>query len=211
MATNIKATQKWTQKTSGGLNVVLFDRKFSIGKMTDQHWLTDKKLKKGSDVKIFCEDKTYECHKIILSLQSEVFERMLDSNMAESKSGEIKIKGTSATTLEAILNFLYNENLDKNEITGDLLIAADFYMIQDLVTLCLQHLKANLTDQNATEVMISAYKTNQKELFRLACSYVAKKMVEGLTLKKEALEKMKEEDPELAIEMMSEAMFNCKL
>ena len=104
----------------------------------------DKKLtqklfldKKFSDVKIFCEDKTFECHKAVLCLQSEVFERMLANNsMAESISGEIKATETSAITLEALLYFLYNENLDGSKITGDLLIAADYYMVHPLVNFC---------------------------------------------------------------------------
>ena len=45
-----------------------------------------------SDVKIFCQDKIFNCHKLILACQSKVFKTMLlDSNMAESISGEVKV------------------------------------------------------------------------------------------------------------------------
>ena len=174
----------------------------------------DKKLgrklfldKEFCDVKIFCEDKILDCHKVVLSLQSEVFERMLaNNNMAESTSGEIKATVTSAITLEALLYFLYNDNVDENKITGDLLIAANYYMVSGLVSLCVSHFTSNLTDKNAADVMVAAYKTNQKELFGLACGFVQRLKVP--ILETEAWEKMKKKDPNLACEMMAEAMFN---
>ena len=61
---------------------------------------------------------------------------------------------------------------------------------------------------NATEIMTSAYLTNQKELFQLACRHVHKRRLEGQTLEKEAWENLKKENPQLAMEMMTEAMFN---
>ena len=70
--------------------------------------------KKFCDVKIFCEDKIFESHKLVLCLQSEFFKGMLaDNNMVESKSREIKVTET-LDTFEALLYFLYNDNLDEN-------------------------------------------------------------------------------------------------
>ena len=63
---------------------------------------------KGSDVKIYCEDQVFDCHKFVLSNQSEVFRMMLTSNdTIEATSGEIKIKDISVTTLNNLLVFLY--------------------------------------------------------------------------------------------------------
>ena len=75
-----------------------------------------------------------------------------------------------------------------------------------LVSLCVSHFTSNLTEKNAAEVMVAAYKTNQKELFRLACTFI--KRLNVPILKTEAVEKMKKKDPKLACEMMTEAMFN---
>ena len=87
---------------------------------------------------------------------------LANNNMAESTSGEIKATETRAVALEALLYFLYNENLDETKITFDLLVAADYYIVPDLVNLCVSHFTSNLTDKNAAEVMVAAYKTNQK-------------------------------------------------
>ena len=175
-----------------------------------QKLFLDKEL---CDVKIFCQDKVFECHKLILSLQSEVFKRMLaNNNMAESTSGQIEATETSVSTLEDLLYFMYNDNLDEDKINADLLIAADYYIVSGLVNLCVSHLTSNLRDQNATEIMIAAYLTNQKELFGMACRYVHKQRLDHVQIMETgAWEKMKKKDPNLALEMMTEVMFHNKL
>ena len=82
-------------------------------------------------------------------------------------------------------------------------------MVHHLVNFCVNYFTENLTDKNAIEVMISAYKTNQKELFHLACKFVRR--YEVPMVETEAWEKMKEKEPNLALEMMTEAMFHIKL
>ena len=45
------------------------------------------------DLKIICKGKTFECHKNVLSCQSDVFKTMfLNMNTDEAKSGQVKIK-----------------------------------------------------------------------------------------------------------------------
>ena len=75
-----------------------------------------------SDVKIHCDGKVFNCHKIILSGQSEVFKNMLvENDFIESTSGEIKIINISATAMENLLFFIYHEDLDGSKITGQFL------------------------------------------------------------------------------------------
>ena len=52
-----------------------------------------------SDVKIHCDEKVFNCHKIILSGQSEVFKKMLSGNNIEATSGKIEITDVSAIPL----------------------------------------------------------------------------------------------------------------
>ena len=53
-----------------------------------------------SDVKIQCDGKVFNCHKIVLSGQSEVFKKMLvENDFVEATSGEIKITDTPAQGL----------------------------------------------------------------------------------------------------------------
>jgi hypothetical protein len=97
------------------LNKQAFQRPFnlSLGKrLSEKMYLNDE----FSNVKILCDDKTFPCHKVILSNQSEVFKSMLSDgcgSMIEASTGEIKIKDISADTMESLLYFLYfdHENL----------------------------------------------------------------------------------------------------
>ena len=69
-----------------------------------------------SDVKIFCEDKIFDCHKTILCCQSEVFKGMLmNEKMVEAVTGEIRIKDISAKTMKDLLYFIYHDDLDKTK------------------------------------------------------------------------------------------------
>ena len=58
-----------------------------------------------SDVKILCNGKVFDCHKVILS-QNEVFKTMLvDQKMLEKSSGEVKITDVPADAMESLLYF----------------------------------------------------------------------------------------------------------
>ena len=63
------------------------------------------------DLKIICDEKTFECHRNVLCCQSDVFETMLLGNMAEAKSGIVKIDDFKAEVIETLLYFLYHEEV----------------------------------------------------------------------------------------------------
>ena len=177
-----------------------------------------------SDVKIYCEGKIFNCHKLILSGQSKVFKTMLSNNdMVEATSGEIKIVDTPAYVMIRVLFYIYHEYLDPTMfyihyeklepiepkmIAHELLMAADKYDIPDLVNICIKFMKGNLNDQNVVKVMTSAYLTHQKELFRMACNFVFKRGADNQFVQTEAWKEFKNKDPMLATKMLEEAMFN---
>ena len=90
-------------------------------------WLYDEK--ELVDVNILCNGKTFECHKIVLSSQSEVFKTMIRyKSMIEKKSGIMKIDENDfgSDTMDHLLYYLYHEKVnDAKIITTDLLMAAD--------------------------------------------------------------------------------------
>ena len=162
-----------------------------------------------SDVKICCEDQMFNCHKLILGGQSKVFKNMLFNNdMVEATSGEIKIVDTPANVIKRVLFYIYHEFLEPTMITHDLLVAADRYDIQDLVNICVNFMKENLNDLNVVKIMTSAYLTNQKELFRMACKFVFKQGADDQIAPIETWKEFRKKDPMLATKMLEEAMFN---
>ena len=166
-----------------------------------------------SDVKITCESKVFDCHKVILSCQSDVFKGMFNETEKklsfEAISGKVNITDISSVTLETMLYYIYHNSLDKEKINGDLLKAADKYMITGLIRICVNHLESNLTVGNAIEVMIAAYSSNQKELFGSACKFIAKNRGDEKFVKT-PWEEMKKKEPTLALQMMSEAILPLK-
>ena len=159
-----------------------------------------------SDVKIICEDKVFDCHKLILS-QSDVFKSMLiESKMLEQSSREVKITDFPATAIESLIYYFYHDDFPEAKITINLLLAAHKYNVSELISICLNYLKANLNEQNAVEVMTKSYLIN-KDLF-----YAARKCVQGCqnngkTVDIEALEELKKINPTLAWEIVCHAFF----
>jgi len=166
-----------------------------------------------SDVKIYCEDEIFDCHKFVLSGQSEVFKTMLiDNEMTEARTGEINITDISANTMKDLLFFLYNGKLDDSKITGQLLIAAKKYEILHLIHVCVQCMMENLTRENVVNVMISAYLIDQKILFGHACQFIfsissPKNQVKDKIIETNDWKDLKEKNPILACKMMEEALF----
>jgi len=159
-------------------------------------------------VKIFCEEKTFDCHKLVLASQSEVFKSMLiTSNMSETTSGEIRITDISAYTIHNLLFFLYHGELGRTKITGSLLVAAEKYELLDLVSYCVKTLMENLNEENVVDAMISAHLVNQKALFHHAAKYIFKSNLKDKMKKTDQWKDFQRMYPTQALEMLTSAIF----
>ena len=123
---------------------------------------------------------------------------LIDSNMVEAETGEIKIPDVSPDTMEDFLFFIYHDTLDKTKISGDLLVVADKYNVTALSKFCVNYFDNNLTESNAVDVMNSAYLTNKKELIGKACKFVFKHKLIG----DEDWQDMKKNNPSYAFEVL---------
>jgi len=160
-----------------------------------------------TDVKIFCEKKTFDCHKLVLASRSEVFKSMLiTSKMSETTSGEIKITDITADTMHNFLFFLYHGGLDPTKITGSLLMAAEKYEVLDLVSYCVKTLTESLNEENVIDVMISAHLVNQKTLFYRASQYIFKNSLKEKIKKTDQFKDFQKMYPAQALEMLTSAM-----
>ncbi len=66
--------------------------------------LADFRRKKGTcDVTIFCEDHWFPVHGFVLRMRSDVFAAMLDTDMKEKRSGQIKVKDVKPKIMEALI------------------------------------------------------------------------------------------------------------
>ena len=153
------------------------------------------------DLKIICGGKILECHKNVLCCRSDVFDVMfLNDEMIEAQSREVKINDIQADTMETLLYFLYHDQ-DAKMINGKLLCAAHKYNILELMEVCTEFLKNNISIENATEVVVSAHLTNQKDLFEIASNFIYEN--KGKVTKTIAWEEFKKSNPTMAIDIFS--------
>merc|ERR1719219_479558 len=95
------------------------------------------------------------------------------TKMVESESGEVKIEDVRTDTMETMIYFIYHDKvLDEKMINPDLLILAERYNIQPLTAVCVEYLRANLSVENALDVLVSADLTDKKALFDVATQFV---------------------------------------
>jgi hypothetical protein len=151
------------------------------------------------DVKILCNGKTFKCHKIVLSCQSEVFKTMIkNKSLTEKKTGIMKIEENdiSSDVMDQLLYFLYHEKVKNAKmINTDLLLAADKYNIQGLLDECCKYFESKLSLQNALDILVLAETTNQNNLFETASRFVGKNL--GNLEKSNAYQEMVNENPKM--------------
>lgn len=129
--------------------------------------LTEELFRTGkfSDIKIKVAGKEFHVHRCILSLASEVFERMFSSDMLETRSNTLEISDLSDEICEEMLRFIYCNEIHHLETNAhDLLYAADKYAIESLKLLCIQSLIETFTYETAAEMLVRANIYNSKLL-----------------------------------------------
>ena len=89
-----------------------------------------------ADLEFITEDRTFYVHRAVLAARSEHFSRMLHSGMIESITGQVHIPDSSAEVIEQLLFYLYTGSLPFLSDYNDLLVVADKYQIDSLVSLC---------------------------------------------------------------------------
>lgn len=115
--------------------------------MLDEELLTDFEI-------ITSDRQTIKVHKTILAARSPVFLAMLTSDLEETNTSQVTIKDVNAATMRELLRFVYGneiENLD--DISHDLVIAADKYHIEQLKRICLSSVTLSLSSANVFEAL----------------------------------------------------------
>ena len=155
------------------------------------------------DMKVICNGKTFQCHKVVLASQSDVFSTMfLNMEMTEAKLGEVKIDDFKAETIETLMYYFYNQKVkDISLINTDLLLIAEKYNISSLLKICSGHLQRSLSPENALDVLLTAHLTNQEDFFNAASKFVY--MYKGKLAKTTAWIKMKETNSVMINDILS--------
>jgi speckle-type POZ protein len=111
-----------------------------------------------ADVALSTKTKTFLAHKSVLAARSRVFQAMFHAEMVESKQNAVEISDFEDDVVKAMLEYMYSgETPSLSEKAPDLMQIAEKYELMGLKEDCEHAIAANLTIENAAEVLVLAH------------------------------------------------------
>lgn len=130
-------------------------------KLIDNQCHFEKFAPASSDFTIFVQEvssmKEYHVHKYVLAAQSEVFANVFNSDSPLHKSGKMRIKEFSSTTVSAFLRFIYTGVIPIDVNAIELFTMATKYKVESLKLLAEEMVMRVLEGENAQEVFNLAH------------------------------------------------------
>ena len=136
----------------------------------------EKEVHRFCDFTLECEDQEIPVNRLLLAARSPVFSAMFSENFQEAKTGCTSVKDVDLKSLEALVKFCHTDNLDKDDLTTDLLAAANKYTIQEVVEKCEKHLSLTLSVENAIDYFLVASLHEAKKLRTDAKKFITKNL-----------------------------------
>ncbi len=122
---------------------------------------------------ITADDEEIPVHKIILATRSEVFGRMMESQLKEGEAKKAKIDDISSTALKEFLRYLYCGRINNiDSIAAELIYAAEKYDLKDLKPLCVLSLMKTISVEGAVDTLILSDLHNELSLKQFALEYI---------------------------------------
>ena len=125
---------------------------------------------------ITCQGDEFHFNKTLLSMISEVFEKMIqDSDSKEAHNNSVEIDDFPPSTIVKFQKVAFESEIAKNEdFTPDLLLFAQKYLIMPLVERCKKHLINSLTHDNIFEIIKVAYLIDDDNMLKTASEFFSK-------------------------------------
>ena len=153
----------------------------------------------NSDVQFQIGDKMFHAHKLILTQRSPVLAAMFRHDMQERANNIVKIEDVEPETFQALLQYLYTDEIDTTANTcKSLLIAADRFSIPSLKLNCENALIDQLTTATCCELLMFADSHEALNLKKAAKDFIVKSSVE--VKKTDGWLKISNERPQLVLE-----------
>ena len=142
------------------------------------------------------EGKEFKAHKNVLSAASPFFVKLFQSEMREKEEGVIRFEEISELILAEVLKFIYTGTVEINETNAsDLIIAAEYLLIEGLKTKSGRYLEQQMTSSNCISTFRLAEKYRCEELVANSTKFILDNLAsvaeseEFLNLKAEEVEK----------------------
>ncbi|KAJ3699044.1 hypothetical protein LUZ61_002749 [Rhynchospora tenuis] len=139
----------------------------------------------GADVTFEVNGQTFNAHKCILAMRSQVFRAQFFGPLKEKSGTVIKIEDMEAPVFESLLHFLYSETIpefeEKNvsenkhntELAQHLLVAADRYDLEWLKKICENILHVSIEMSNVVPLLSLAERHNCTHLKTACLKFIA--------------------------------------
>lgn len=128
---------------------------------------------KFGDVVFNVGDRQLHAHKCILTVRCPIFASMFDHDVVEARESSVDIADISYEVFRETLRFIYTgqaPNVDK--FPQQLLVAADKYALERLKAMCEGFIGADLSVENAAEVLLFADMHNALQLKPRVVAYI---------------------------------------
>jgi speckle-type POZ protein len=128
-----------------------------------------------SDVTIVCGEKEekFECHKAILAVRSKVFYAMFNMvESSENQTGVVKVDDVDAKTMKSLLKYIYKNQVEPEDVDGDLLLAADKYDLPGLVSQCKNKVGHILSTENIFGILMASRMLDLNDINELAMKWI---------------------------------------
>lgn len=118
-------------------------------------------------------------HRAVVCGRCPVLATMLSSDMRESRTGVVAMRGVTARQIRALLGYLYTDQVlvEKDEGEEDvlaLLALSNQWQLSHLKVLCQQHMSSFVSLQNVTRFLLAAHQLDAPLLFASCRAFVAK-------------------------------------
>ena len=142
--------------------ILSFDHFSSALKKLDEDRLSNQIF---CDFTIKTETQDFPVHKCLLGVVSEFFKRMFETNMKEKFENSVVIETIEAEIMKVVIEFLYGntDSIDSDNVY-EVLKAADYLQVQDLMTHCADFMSGKLTKKNAITIWMLAKQYNLENL-----------------------------------------------
>ncbi len=161
----------------------------------------------GADVCFIIEGKEIKAHKQILSARSPVFAAMLGtSGMKESTQNRVDIQGIPVEIFEALLCSIYTDRVDFDQIinVGDLLVAANKYLLPLLKFECQLVLSDRIKKENCSEMLLLADLHNAVFLKKSSLKFL--RVNKADVMGTDGWKNLKQAHPELAFSVLESVL-----
>jgi len=133
-------------------------------------WLKLLESPSNADLTFVVQGESIKAHKDILSVRSQYFERMFATDVEENVNDEVKVPDVEPEVFRGLMHFLYSGLAP--EIAADkaldLLLVADKYGEDNLVTICEEKASASINVDNVVDTLLVAESVNSEKLMTRA-------------------------------------------